>query len=177
MTVRAVLITGVGHIMRGRKHWISSTRAAESAGAIVAFETKRKYNRPAQQSRIGRAVRGVAHFTPFNTYGRMFKRKRPPFVDVALQTRFFISQGLVDQGRTRCHSPRRRKSAVRVVTIAARHKSFIHSMFKWHGKIGSNIGMASITKLRLTLGQQEFGTRRFVNGVALRASHIILGMR
>lgn len=119
-------------------------------------------------------MRSMTHFASFHPHGRMFKREWAALIDVALETSFFVSQSLIHQCRTRCHAPRRCKRAVRVVTITAGHKPFIDTVLKWHRKICSNIAVAPITKFRLGSGQQEFWAGRFVNGVALRANHVIL---
>jgi hypothetical protein len=159
VTVCAVLIPRISHVVRAGKHRVTCTGAAEIALAVVTFQAKREDNRSAQKPRIRRAVWGMAHFATFYANGWMFKREGASLIDMALQTGFLFAQSLIYQCGARRHAPSRHESAVRVMTITARHESFIHAVFERHRKIRSNTAVAAITELRLSFRQQKFGAR------------------
>lgn len=149
VTVCAVLISRISHIVSCRKPGIAGSRAPEITDTVVAFEAKGENNRSAEKARISRAVREVAHFAAFHTDRRMFEHKWAAFIGMALQAGLFILECLVDKSGAAGHSPRGCKGAVWVVAITARHESFIDAMFKRHGKIGTDIAMAAVAELRL----------------------------
>jgi len=67
-----------------------------------------------------------------------------------------------------------KKPTVRVMTIAAGQKPFIHFVVKWLGEIRFDIKVAGVAKLRL-LHFQEPGLHFWrVNGMAINATDIIL---
>src|SRR5690348_642253 len=96
VTVRAVLIPWIGHIVSPRKHRNSSASAPESTGSVVAFETHREYHWPSEKPCVSRAMREMAHFAAFDAHRRVFEREWSALVGMALQTRFFVSERLVD---------------------------------------------------------------------------------
>lgn len=157
MTIRAVLIARVGHVVSRRKHRNSRSRAAKVTRSVVALQAESKNNRPAQKPGIGRAVRRMAHFASLDADRRMFKGKRAAFVGVTLQTCFFICQPLIHQCRPRRHPPVRGERSMRIVAITAFHKTFIHAMLKRHGKFCPDIAVTAVTKRWLIFRQQELG--------------------
>jgi hypothetical protein len=177
VAVRAVLISWIGHIVSPRKHRNSTASAPESTGSVVAFETHRKYHRAPQKACISRAVREMAHLTAFDAHRGMFEREGSALVEMALQTRLFVSERLVDQPGARRHPPSRRESAVRIMAIAAGHEPFINAMLKGHRKIRSDVGMAAVTQLGLSFRQQKLGRRGLVNRMALCARNVAEGVR
>jgi hypothetical protein len=46
VTVRAILITGIRHVVLHRWIWIARTMKTEVARAVMAFETYREHDRP-----------------------------------------------------------------------------------------------------------------------------------
>src|SRR5438477_840079 len=70
----------------------------------------------------------------------------------------------------------KRAGAVQVVTIRALHKTFIHPMVKWLGKVRFGRGMAPITELRLGLRQQSLGLFGMMRRVTVHAAHVVAGM-
>jgi hypothetical protein len=95
----------------------------------------------------------MAHLTAFYPDGRMFECKRAALVGVALETGLFISERLTHKMRTRGHPPGRCECAVRIMTIAAGHESFVDAMFERHGKFSSQISVTPVTEFRLALGE------------------------
>lgn len=153
VTICAVLVSRVGHIVGSRKHWHACAGTPEITRAVMAFEAKRKNNWSAQKPGIHRAVRVVAHLAPLNPNRRVLECKWTAFIDVALQTSFFICKCLMDECGASGHSPCRCEGPMRVMTVTASHEAFINAMPKRHGKIGSNVSMAAVTQFRLSLGQ------------------------
>ena len=172
VAIRAVLITRIGHVVSAGEHGNAGAGAAKCARAVMAFQAHGEDNRASQKTGVGRTVRGVAGFAAFDAHGRMLKGEGATFVEVAFQTGFFVDVLFDHVGPSR-HTPGGRRSAVRIVAIAAGHKPFIDAMLKRHVELRANIGVAAVTKLRLALGQQKFGRLRFVNGVALGAPNVV----
>src|SRR4026209_1265698 len=90
VALRAVLEKRIGHVMGRRRLDLDSVRlTAQVAGAIVTFQAHRKYHRPRQHSGIGGAVRNVAGEAPIHADRGMLKNKRPAFVGMTVDARFF----------------------------------------------------------------------------------------
>jgi len=121
-------------------------------------------------------VRHVAGFTAIDPYRGVLINKGPSLVGMALQARFLVPLLLVHHARARRHPPGRGESAVGVVTIRAFHNTFIHAMLEGHGKLRLHRGMARVAELGLFLSEEKFRRLRVVNGVAIRADHVLLGM-
>ncbi len=94
VAVCTVLVSRVRHVVTGRQGRDTGSAAAEIAGAVMAFQAKREHDWPAKQSRVRRTVRRMAHFTPLDTYRRVFERKRSAFVGMALQAGLLVSKRL-----------------------------------------------------------------------------------
>ena len=111
-------------------------------------------------------MRRVAGDAAFGFYRRVLEGKRPGFVGVAVETELIL--------RGRGAQLMRKEPAVRVVAIAAGHKTFIHFVVEWLGEIRLYIKMAGVAKLRLRSFKQlglHFGR---VNGMAINATDIVL---
>ena len=143
----------------------------------MAFETEGKDNWTAEEARVGRAVRRMAHFAAFDANRWMFECERATFIEMAFETGFLVFERLIYQRRTRCQPPCRREGAMWIMTIAASHESFVNAMLEWHREVGAHVSMTPVTQLRLGLRQQKFGRRRFVYRMALRAYHVIQRVR
>ena len=62
---------------------------------------------------------------------------------------------------------------MRIVAVAANHKTFINPVLERHREISPDVCVASIAKFRLSLGQKRFGRYRLMNGVALNTRYIV----
>ena len=111
--------------------------------------------------------------TAFYAHGRMLERERSAFIGMAFQTGLLIHQSLADHGGARRHAPGGRGRAMRIVAIATGHEPFIHAVLERHGKLCADIGVAAVTKLRLTFRQQKFRRGGFVDGMALRTADVV----
>jgi hypothetical protein len=65
---------------------------------------------------------------------------------------------------------------MRIVTIGATHGTSLHQMLIRHGKICAHISVAAIAEFGLAFCKKGFGSFRFVNRMALRASYVVLGV-
>src|SRR5512141_1800304 len=66
---------------------------------------------------------------------------------------------------------------MRIVAIGALHESFIDSMLEGHRKLRAHGGVAAIAELALLLaGKKEFRSGRAVNGMAVSAHDVALGV-
>ncbi len=84
MTICAVLIPWISHVVISRKHGIARSRAPEITRTVVAFETEGENNRTAEEPRISRAVWVVTHFAAFHANRGMFECKWAAFIGMAL---------------------------------------------------------------------------------------------
>jgi hypothetical protein len=173
VTVGAVLKSRRAQVVKRNRDGISASGATESGRAIMAFQTHSEDHRPPQQPRIRGAVRKMADLTAFYTDRRMLEHEWPALLLMTLETGLFVGQNLVHHVRPVRHSPRRRECPVRVMAVGARHDTFVDAVFEWHGELRANVGMASIAKLGLHAGQQEFRRRRFVDRMAVGAHHLV----
>jgi hypothetical protein len=96
VALRAVLENRTGHVMRRPRLGLDAVRLTpQVAGAIVAFQAHRKYHRPRQHPGIGGAVRNVAGEAPIHADRGMLKKKRPAFVAMTVDARFFVGLGML----------------------------------------------------------------------------------
>lgn len=109
-------------------------------------------------------MRNVATNAPLCALRRMLKDKRPGFFRVA-----FEADGVASGGSAQL---RAQQSAVLIVAIGTAHQFFIHAMVEGLGKLGGNFLMASVTKLRLRLAQNEFLCCGMVGRVAINAADV-----
>jgi len=107
----------------------------------VAFETKLPHTAAFQHLRIRRAVRGVARRAAFHLERRMFENERALLIAMALDT-----GGVGTDGELRLFLL---KASVRIVTIAAGHRSFEHLVMERFAELGLCFGVARHAKLRL----------------------------
>src|SRR3954449_1518962 len=110
----AVLISGVGHIVRRRLRRDAGRVPAEIARAVVAFQAHREYDGSSQQARVWRAVWEVARFATIHANRCMLEHERAAFLGVALEAGLLVRERLVHHARAGGRSPRRLKSAVRI---------------------------------------------------------------
>lgn len=172
VAIRAVLITRIGHVVSAGEPGNAGAGAAKCARSVMAFQAHGEDHRASQQTGVGGTVRGVARFAAFHTHRRMLKGERPAFIKVTFQTSFFVDVLLDHVGPGR-HAPGGRRSAMRIVAIAASHEPFVDAMLEGHVELRANIGVAAVTKLRLAFGQQKFGRRCLVYGVTLSAANVV----
>ena len=155
VAVSAVLVPGIGHVMRLRERRDARPAAPECPRAVMALQAQGEDNRPPQQPRIGRTVRIMARFAAFNAHGRMLEGERAALIGVALETGFLVCERLIDHRGSCGHAPGRRECPVRIVAIGTSHEPLLHGMLKRHRKLGTDIGVAAVAQLRLALGQKE----------------------
>jgi len=149
---------------------------AKGARAIVAFETDCEDCRPLQHFRIGRPMRHVTGFASVDAHGGVFIDKRTALVAVAFEARFLISFLLIDHAGARRHSPGGGEGPVRIVAIRTFDHAFIDPMFERHGELRFHGSVTGIAEVGLFLRQEEFRRFGVMDGVAVRADHIFLGM-
>src|ERR1051326_526419 len=107
----------------------------------MAFKAEQVNVAPAQQPRIGRAVRRVASYAALCFFRRMLKGEGASFVGVTVETKLVLgSRG----AQLVCQKP-----AMRIVAIAAADQAFIYFVMERLGKIWLHIEMAGVAKLRL----------------------------
>src|SRR5215510_687973 len=136
VALRAVLVNRTGHVMGLPRLRLDAVRLTpQVAGAIVAFQAQRKYHRPSQHPGIGGAVRNVTGLAPIHADRGMFKNKRPAFVGMTVDARFFVGLGLLHMARTRRVSPGGLKRSVGIVAIRAVHETFVDAVLEGQGKL------------------------------------------
>jgi hypothetical protein len=101
-------------------------------------------------------------------YWRVLKDKRPSRIDVAFGADYGLPRG--------CPHIARKKGAVRVVAIAARHQAFIDAMMFRLGKIRFNVSMAAVAQFGLTRDKQRMSPRGrigMVDGMATKTADTV----
>ena len=121
-------------------------------------------------------MRVMAGFTAFDAHGGVLEDERPAFIGMALQTRLFVPQGLFHKPWPQSHPPGGRERTVWIVAVGALHESFVDAVLDRHGELRANRLVATVTEIDLLLGQQKFGNRRLMDGVAAGTDDIRLGM-
>lgn len=66
---------------------------------------------------------------------------------------------------------------MRIVTIRTAHEPLVHPVLHRHGELRPHRSVAPVTEVRLASGEQELGSRRFVNRVASVARDVRLRVR
>lgn len=177
MTIRAVLIAGIGHVMGLRKTRYACTRPAECSCPVVALQAHGEHNRALQQPRVRRAVWNMTHFAPLYAHWRMLKCERPSLIGVAFETSLFVRQTLFHQRGSSSHAPSGLKRSVWIVTVCAAHEAFINPVLERHGEVRPNISVARVAQVGLLLCQQRSWFGGLVDGMALRAGDAIQRVR
>ena len=149
---------------------------AKAWGAVMTFQTHGEYYRPAQQPGVRRAVRIMADFAAFDANRRVLINERTAFFCVAFDASLLIALYLFHHGISAGAAPSRCERAVRVMTIATGHHSFVDAVLERHGELGANIGVTSVAQLRLHFRQQKLRRSRRVDGVATGAHNIVFGV-
>ena len=154
VALRAVLEKGIGHVMGRRRLDLDAVRLTPKVtGAIMTFQAHRKYHRPRQHPGIGGAVRNVAGEAPIHADRGMLKNKRPAFVGMTVDARFFVGLGMLHIARTRRVSPGGLKRSVWIVAIRAVHETFVDAVLEGHGKLRAHVRVAAVAQIRLGPGQ------------------------
>src|SRR5690348_8870989 len=104
VTICAVLITRISHVVSAGEPWNAGAGAAKCARSVVAFQAHGEDHRASQQTGVGRTVRGVARFATFYAHRRMLKGEWPAFIEVAFEAGFFVDVLLDHMGPGR-HAP------------------------------------------------------------------------
>jgi len=107
----------------------------------------------------------------------MFKHEGSPFVDMALHARLFVLQGMSHHAGTGAHSRSRRIRAMWVVAVRALHEPLVYPMLDRHGKLGPDVRVATVAKVRLRFGKELLWGCCFVNRVAIGTNYIGGGVR
>ena len=121
-------------------------------------------------------MRIMAGLAALHTNRFVLVDERAALFRVALQARLFVREGLIEHAGTGSHTPGGSEGAVGIVAISTSHEAFVDAMLKRHGELAANVGVAAVTKISLALRQQKFRNRRFVDGVAIGADHVVEGM-
>ena len=143
----------------------------------MTFQAQSEDHRALEQPRVHGPVRTVAAFAAVHAHRHVFEYEWTPLVDVAFQAGFFIGLRLLGIARPIGHTPSGRGGAVGVMAIGALHEPFVHPVFERHGELRAHVGMAGVTQIYLLLRQQKFRSRGLVNGVAIGAHHVFIGVR
>src|SRR5215510_8880817 len=145
VALRAVLENGIGHIVGRRRLDLDTVcLTPQVAGVIVTFQAHRKYHRPRQHPGIGGAVRNVAGEAPIHAYRGMLKKKRPAFVGVTVDARFFVGLGMLHMARPRRVSPGGLKRSVWIVAIRAVHETLVDAVLEGQRKLRAHVSVAAI---------------------------------
>src|SRR5215467_13439708 len=115
----------------------------------------------------------VADLTAVHAHRRVFVYERPTLVRMTLEAGLLIRQYLVHHVWPFRHPPCRRERAMRVVAVRARHDTLVDPVLEWHRELRADVGMATIAKLGLHAGQQEFRRRRLMDRMAIDAYHVV----
>ena len=154
VALRAVLENRTGHVMGHTRLGLDAVRLTpQVAGAIMAFQAQRKYHRPRQHPGIGGAVRNVAGEAPIHADRGMLKYKRPAFVAMTVDARFFVGLGMLHIARPRRVSPGGLKRSVWIVAIRAVHETFVNAVLEGQGKLRAHVSVAAVAQIRLGLDQ------------------------
>jgi hypothetical protein len=134
----------------------------------MAFQAEQVNVAPAQQSRIGGAVRRMASNAPFCLDRSMFESKRSGFVCMAVEAELILG----------CCSPQlvRQKATMRIVAITAADQAFINFVMERLGKIRLHVEMAGEAKLRLRNLQQLCLDLWSMDRVAIGTADIVLNV-
>ena len=154
VALRAVLEKRIAHVMGRPRLGLDAVRLTpQVAGAVMAFQAQHEYHWPSQHPGIGGAVRNVAGDAPIDADRGMLKNKRPAFVGMTVDTRFFVGLRLLHMARPRCVSPRGLKGSVWIVAIRAVHETFVDAVLEGQGKLRAHVSVAAVAQIRLGLGQ------------------------
>jgi hypothetical protein len=115
-------------------------------------------------------------FTTLDAHRGVLEDERPAFIGMALQTRLCVLQRLFHKRWPQSHPPSGRERTVWIVAVGALHESFVDAVLDRHGELRANRLVATITEIDLLLGQQKFGNRRLMDGVAVGTDDVRLGM-
>ena len=99
----AVLIAGIGHVMRRGLNRDAVSLASEVPRAVVTFQAQSKHNWAQQQARVGRSVRSVAGFASVDTNAEVLEYEGAALIGMAVETRLLVRRGLVYLMRARGH--------------------------------------------------------------------------
>ena len=159
VTSSAVVVLGVLIMLRpGRLDGAYVVRLA------VARETQLVNRAVSQQTRICRSMRRMASRAAFGLDRRVFIGKRPLLVDVALNA---------SRIGTGCQSRLfQLKAAMRVVTIAATHRSFQHLVVERRAELGLNFRVATAAQLRVVHLQHPRGGKAGLFRIRGSGKHI-----
>lgn len=173
VTTGAVLVGGIGQVMKAGRADHRVRLTSELARAVVTFQAKRKGHRTFQHACVRRSMRGMAGLATAHANRGVFVEERPAFIGMTRHAGLFISQRLSNHARPCGHIPGRGERSMRVVAIDALHGAFVHAMLKRHRELGAHRSVATIAKLGLLLGQEFGGRRRGMHRMAVRTHHII----
>lgn len=135
----------------------------------VALEAEQVYRAQAQHVRVWPAVRNVAGLATFHLDGIVLEDEGALLIRVTLE-----ADGVLLCGRAHLV---RLDGAVRVVTIRAVDKPFVHAMVKGHFELGLLGLVASDAELRLRSREQKLSSFRVVRGMARDATDVGLPMQ
>ena len=92
---------------------------------------------------------------PFGLHRRMFEDEGPRLLGVASKANLILRCG---RAKLACQ-----ETAMRIMTVAARHQTFIDAMVDRFGKLGLNLKMTAVSEHRLRHSQKSafhFGMMR-----------------
>jgi len=119
-----------------------------------------------EHPRVGRAMRLMAAPASLEFHRRMFEDEGPRLVGMAAKANLILRCG---RAKLACQ-----KTAMRVMTVAAGHQTFIDAMVDGFGKLGLNLKMTAVAEHRLGHGQKSAFHLGMVCRMAVNAAYVVL---
>src|SRR2546430_391565 len=143
-----------------------SSRGRRVHGECVTLQAEQVYVTALQQTRVGRAMGGMAGDAALSLEGGMLPRERTGLVRMAGEANHIL--------RGRGTQLFLHETTMLIVAIGAGDQSFIDAMMKRLGEIRLDFQMAAVTEVGLRNLQKLAIYLGRVHGVAVHAAHIIL---
>ena len=168
-----VLIPGIRQIVRCRLNIDAVPGDAERARTIMAFQAYSHDDWPPQQFLVHRAMRVMAGLAAFDFGCRVLENKWPALIGMTFQAGLFVRQCMIHHSRPDACPPGWSVCSVWIMAVRALDETFVHPVLRWHGKLRSHGGMATITEIGLPLGEQRLRIAGWlVNRMAIIARDI-----
>src|SRR5947209_4693222 len=103
---RAILESGIEHIMGARLSRHARIVAPESSGAVMTFQADRKNYRPPDEFTVHGSMRRMADFAAIHADGAVFENEGSSLILVTFDAGLFPAGRLIDHTRTDAHAPR-----------------------------------------------------------------------
>jgi len=146
------------------------------AGAVVAFETEGVDGGAAEEAGVGGAVGEVAGGAAIDAEGGVFEGEGAAFVGVALEAGHFAGGGGLDEAGAGAHGPGGGGGAVGIVAVRTGHEPFVDAVFGGERELGADVRVACVAEVTLLGAEEGLVRGAFVNGVAVGADDLGLGV-